>query len=78
MKAAFTYAFIATTAATLAASSGPPIDVGAHAKGADEIVVAKVVSVSSRFDTNAWGDQLIVSDVDMQVEETLKGTPSAA
>jgi hypothetical protein len=77
MKAALTLAFAAMATATLFASSGPPIDMGTRAKGAEQIVVAKVLDVSSRFDTNQWGDQLIVSDVMLQVEETLKGTPSA-
>lgn len=77
MKAALTLAFAAMATATLFASSGPPIDVGTRAKGAEQIVVGKVLNVSSRFDTSPWGDQLIVSDVTVQVEETLKGNPNA-
>jgi len=75
MTGRFTLAFVAMTATLFA--SGPPIDVGTRARGAEQIVVAKVVNVSSRFDVSAWGDHLIVSDVMLQVEETLKGTPSA-
>jgi hypothetical protein len=77
MKAAFTLALTVVTTAALGAQGGPPPDVAARSKGADEVVVARVVDVTSRFDTNESGDQLIVSDVALQVEETLKGKPAA-
>ena len=37
------------------------------------MVVAQVVDVQSRFATNRFGDQLIVSTVVLDVAETLKG-----
>ena len=37
------------------------------------MVVAQVVDVQSRFATNRFGDQLIVSHVVLDVAETLKG-----
>ena len=77
MKAAFTLALTVFTTATLVAQGGPPPTIAAGSKGADEVVVAKVANVTSRFDTNEWGDQIIVSDVALQVEETLKGKPAA-
>jgi hypothetical protein len=51
-------------------------DVGAHAREAAHVAVARVADVTSRFDTNAFGDRLIYSDVLVEVSETLKGTPT--
>jgi hypothetical protein len=50
-------------------------DVPSRARGADAIVVAKVTAVISDFQTNAYGDRLIVSHAELTVEEALKGTP---
>ena len=57
------------------ADGGPAKDVPERAKGAKKVVVATATSVSPRWRTNAHGDQLIVSLVGLQVEETLKGEP---
>ena len=62
-------------AAVLTAQMGPPVGIQANAKGAAKIVVATVVGVESRFDINPFGDQLIVSEVALRVDETLKGPP---
>jgi hypothetical protein len=77
MKAAFTLGLTVFTTVALSAQGGPPPDIASSSKGADEVVVARVADVNSRFDTNEWGDQIIVSDVALQVEETLKGKPAA-
>jgi hypothetical protein len=45
----------------------------ARAKGAQVVVVASVTDVQSRFVANESGDQLIVSQVTLNVEESLKG-----
>lgn len=37
------------------------------------MVVAKVVNVESRFDINGFGDQVILSDTTVEIEESLKG-----
>jgi hypothetical protein len=61
----------------LAASAGAaqPRDVTEQARNAKTVVVAVVEDVSSRFAVNEFGDRLIVSDVWLRVEETLKGVP---
>ena len=63
--------------APLFAEIGPPTDVAVTARGAARIVVAQVTDVQSRFDTNRFGDQLIVSTLFVEVSETLKGAPAA-
>jgi hypothetical protein len=69
---------VCVTMTTLSADIGPPIDVGARARGAREIVVATVVEVESAFAVNEYGDQLIVSHGLLQVHETMKGAHAAA
>jgi hypothetical protein len=56
------------------AAAQPP-DVTARAQQADTVVVAVVEDVSSRFAVNQFGDRLIVSDVWLRVEDTIKGAP---
>lgn len=63
--------------APLFAEIGPPTDIAVRAKGAARIVVAQVTDVQSRFETNRFGDQLIVSTLFVDVSETLKGAPAA-
>jgi hypothetical protein len=64
----------AATASTVSASIGFPVGVEARARGASRVVVATVSDVYSRFDTNEFGDQLIISQVLLNVDESLKGT----
>ena len=73
MKAGVVCAAILMSSAALSASVGPPAGIGERAKKAQKIVVAKVVAVESAFGVNDHGDQLILSHVTLQVEETLKG-----
>lgn len=54
-------------------ASGRPIDIPERARGADRIVVATTSMVTPHWRTNAHGDHLIVSELTLQVEETLKG-----
>ena len=60
-------------AVTASAAIDPPQDLVEHAKGASRVVVATVTDVESSFATNDSGDQLIVSRVAFQVDETMKG-----
>jgi hypothetical protein len=60
----------------VSADGGPTADVSHRAQGAKKVVVATATSVSPRWRVNEFGDQLIVSLVGLQVEETLKGPPS--
>ena len=59
--------------ANLSASMRTPVDIGTRARGASRIVVASVVDVQSTFGVSPHGDQLIVSNARLQIEETLKG-----
>ena len=52
-------------------TTAPPL--AARAQAAARVVVAQVIDVQSRFATNRFGDQLIVSDIVLDVAETLKG-----
>lgn len=47
----------------------------AKSDGATHVVSGKVKQVRSYFATNRWGDELILSDVTVQVSRTLKGDP---
>jgi len=75
-SAAFLIACVATV--TLSASQGPPVTIGTRAEGAEHVVVASVANVQSTFDRTPHGDQVIVSHIQLQVEETLKGASAAA
>jgi hypothetical protein len=63
----------ATTGA--AASGMVPVPVPERVRGAEHVVVAKVTELQASYQQNEFGDQLIVSHVRLQVEETLKGRP---
>jgi hypothetical protein len=59
----------------MAASGGRPVDIPERARGASTVVVARTTEVTPVWEANEYGDLLIVSQVQLQVEETLKGTP---
>lgn len=75
MKKALLFAAFVCAAATALADIGPPSDLPSQARGAARIVVGQVSDVQARFETNEFGDQLIVSMVVFEVDETLKGPP---
>ena len=54
----------------------PPEDVPGLARGATRVVVAAVGDVSARWEVNEFGDEVIVSDVTLHVEESFKGAPA--
>jgi hypothetical protein len=64
---------VLVSVSSVAAAIGPETGLDARAKKAKRVVVATVVDVDSSFATNQHGDQLIVSRVTLNVEETLKG-----
>jgi hypothetical protein len=78
MRAGLTVLVVCLTVTGVSASIGPPVPIETRARGAASVVIASVVDVQSRFDVNEFGDRLIVSDVMLQVEETLKGSRSAS
>jgi hypothetical protein len=57
--------------ASLVAQAPPGIS--ERVRGAERVVVASVSDVSASFAANEYGDQLIVSQVSLAVEESLKG-----
>lgn len=62
---------------TISADIGPPTDIPAQSRGASRVVLGQVLDVQSRFASNQFGDQLIVSDVLVDVLETMKGSPQS-
>ena len=62
--------------AAVVGAAAPP-DIPERARGAQRVVVARVVDVQSVFATNEHGDQLIVTRARVQIEETLKGAPAS-
>ena len=59
------------------ASDGPTVPIDVRAKGSQMVVFATVTNVFPRFGTNTFGDQLILSDLQIDVAETLKGQAGA-
>ena len=62
----------------LKAASSREVTIPERAKGAEAVVVAQVRFLSSSLERNEYGDQLIVSHLQLDVEETLKGQPKRA
>jgi hypothetical protein len=54
-------------------ASGPAVPIPDRARGAERVVVASVADSNATFETNEFGDQLIVSHVTLAVQESLKG-----
>jgi hypothetical protein len=73
MKRAIVAAALTCVAAVVFAQTPPPPDVGAQARAAQRAVVGRILDVQAQFQTNRFGDQLIVSNVLLEVSETLKG-----
>jgi hypothetical protein len=76
-KTMLSIAVCCVAAARLHAEIAPPSDVVSRARGAARVVVARVIDVHAQFETNRFGDQLIVSNALLDVIETLKGEPAA-
>ena len=55
------------------AAGGPPADISQRMKGADRVVVATAKKVNATWRRNTHGDELIVSQVLLEVQETIKG-----
>ena len=77
MKHLFVALALAWFVAPAMAEVGPPVDVASRARGAGKVVVARILDVRAQFETNQFGDQLIVSHAVLEVIETLKGAPQA-
>ena len=59
------------------AQEGPPVPLVERARGAEQIILGRVASVSPEWRVNDFGDRLIVSVVRVAVDETLKGDSQA-
>ena len=77
MRSLFVLCGLVASAIPAIAEVGPPVDVATRARGAGKVVVARIVDVRAQFETNRFGDQLIVSHAILEVLETWKGAPEA-
>jgi len=68
-------ALLASTA-VLEASNGRGVSIPERTRGAQKVVIGSVASVTPVWRHNGRGDHLIVSEVVVNVEETLKGAPA--
>jgi hypothetical protein len=71
------FAVVAAPDAVLLAQRGE-VPMGERARGADQVVVGRVASVTPVWRNNDFGDRLIISVVHVVVDETLKGAAQAA
>lgn len=60
------------------AQDGPPVPLVERARGAEQIILGRVASVSPEWRVNDFGDRLIMSVVRVAVDETLKGGSAAS
>lgn len=67
--------FVLIAGAWPSAATWRQVDIPERLRGAERAVVAKVISVEARYETNSFGDELIVSRAHVKVEEVLKGEP---
>jgi hypothetical protein len=70
-------ALVQALTVTTSTAPGNPVDITERARGAHRVVVATASNVSPHWQTNSFGDQLIVSQVGLQVQETIKGAPAS-
>ena len=71
-------AFACCAGISVTASTGPNVDISERVRGAQRVVVATATTVTAGWQRNEYGDELIVSELTLAVEETLKGTPQSA
>lgn len=74
LKTACVVLAICVTAVAVRAAVDSPLEITERARGANKVVLATVTDVEAELGENEFGDQLILSSVTMQVDETLKGT----
>jgi hypothetical protein len=60
------------------AATGPSVSIPERAHGAERVVVAAVRTLTASYETNEFGDRLIVSHLVLGVEETWKGSREEA
>lgn len=69
-------AVVLGVAAQAAASSGGGVTIPDRVRGSEQVVVASISDLRASYETNEFGDKLIVSHVRLQVHERLKGEPA--
>ena len=74
----FAAALLAGGASSATAQHGRPSSIPDRARGAERIIVGRIVRADAIQQVNAHGDQLIVSRAVIQVEESMKGAPIGA
>ena len=62
----------------LAASGQPPVPIEERARGAERIVVASIADIRAAYESNTYGDELIVSHASLAIEEAIKGNREKA
>lgn len=78
LHAGLAAALVATVLAPAAqASKIVPVPVPERVRGAERVVVATVGEMTSHWDRNDAGDQVIATHVTLHVQEALKGRPAA-
>lgn len=70
-----TAASVCVLATALSASPGRMATLDGRVSVAEAVVVATVRSGAAEWRQNEFGDRLIVSRVELRIDETLKGTP---
>ena len=63
---------------SVAAAQQTAVPAADRARGAEQVVVGHVSSVTPMWRNNDFGDRLIVSIIQVTVDETLKGSPQSA
>jgi hypothetical protein len=76
-KTAWALLALCLVAAPATAVDGPP-DLEKRAKGARRVVLATVTDVNSAFGENEFGDRLILTNLTLRVDETMKGVHAAS
>ena len=76
MKSVIAAAAFTCVAAVVSAEIGQPPDIAARTRAAKRVVVGRIIDVQAQFQTSRFGDQLIVSNVLLEVTDTLKGAPA--
>ena len=72
-RAAVCLLFCIGIAASARAQDSIPVPLAERARGAERVVVGRVTAVEPMWRTNVFGDRLIVSVVNVAVDETLRG-----
>jgi hypothetical protein len=67
-------ALLSFALAPTVATAQPQVPLADRARGAEQVVVGRVTSVTASWRQNDFGDRLIVSTVHVMVDETLKGS----